>query len=106
MMIQSSQNFHTDYPDLTRYWRPASKQYAGGDALLTAIQKNWALHETCWIEEYWHAGSRPVKVYYFDLERDGEKMFMPVINNPYVSRLIARFGLEVRPIAERQAEAK
>jgi hypothetical protein len=38
---------------------------------------------------------RSVTIYRFELERKGEKMSMPVLTNPYVSRLIRQMGYDI-----------
>ena len=100
-MLQYSSNWHTSYPVFRRHWRPNSETFAGGDALLTALDTEWVAKETCYLEEYWHAGTRLVTLYHFDLERDGEKMTMPVLTTPYVRRIIRELQFKVLPIAEK-----
>lgn len=104
-MLQHSSNWHSTYPVFKRHWHSGSEEFAGGDALLTALDEDWSVGETCYREEYWQAGTRLVTVYHFELERDGEKMDMPVVTTPYVRRIISREGFTVKPIADRTEKA-
>ncbi len=110
MLIKSS-NLHVDYPDLHRHWCSFSEDFAGGDALLSAMRANWMVVGDVFEEDFWHAGTRLVVVFHFTLERDQDKMVMPVMSNPYVRRLIRDLNIKpqryqpVKPV-EVQAEAE
>lgn len=81
-------NFHMQYLDVTsQHWHPGSERFAGGDHLLTAIEKGWEISE-CALVTHWYAGMRAVKIYHFVLKRGDQQMTMPVIDNPYIQRLI------------------
>ena len=97
-MIQDSQNLHSQYPDFSRHWCDTSEKFAGGDALLTALQNNWIAERVCHEEKYWHAGTRLVTVYHFELKLGGETLHMPVITNPYVRRIIREEEFKVIPM--------
>src|SRR5215213_10523565 len=94
-MIQDSQNQHSQYPDFSRHWCDTSEQYAGGDALLTAMQNEWVADKTCYEEHHWHAGTRLVTVYHFELHNGDETLHMPVITNPYVRRILREEDFKV-----------
>jgi hypothetical protein len=102
-MLSYSSNWHNTYPAFHRHWHPGSERFAGGDALLTAVDDKWEVSRVCYLEEHWHAGTRLVTVYHFELQRGEERMTMPVITTPYVRRIIRREQFEVVPIAERGA---
>ena len=99
-MRQDSQNLHSQYPDFSRHWCDTSEQYAGGDALLTAMQNDWVADTTCYEEQYWHAGTRLVTIYHFELTNGDETLHMPVITNPYVHRIIREEAFKVIPMNE------
>jgi hypothetical protein len=81
-------DFHVQYLDVTsQYWHPKSEHFAGGDNLITAIDRGWAVQK-CVLVQHWYAGMRSVKVYEFTLQRGENTMLMPVISNPYVERFI------------------
>lgn len=88
-------NFHVEYMDVFSHWHPASARYAGGDHLLTSLYQGWEPVRTVRCEQHWYAGMRSVSVYLFELRRGDEKMLMPVIHNPYVSRVIRSQNLSV-----------
>lgn len=88
-------NFHVQYLDVTsQHWNPESESFAGGDHLMTALHNGWEVLR-CVETRHWFAGMRSITIYRFDLKRDGETMSMPVLTNPYVSRLIHQLGMEI-----------
>ncbi|MBZ0304579.1 MAG: hypothetical protein K8I82_00795 [Anaerolineae bacterium] len=102
MIAFDASNSHFDYLEVVRHWNANSEKYTGGDALLTFLIDGWNLQGAIFYEEFWHAGVRMVTVYYFQLEREGEKLLMPVFNNPYVDRLVHSMPFPVLPLAERE----
>lgn len=88
-------NFHVTYPDvLTQHWHPNSESYAGVDNLITFLEQGWDIAR-CVETRHWYAGQRSICIYRFYLERDAERLEMPVINNPYVMRIIKQLELDV-----------
>jgi len=90
-------NFHVDYVDVTQHWSAISEPYAGGDGLVTALTRGWEIIGNIRREEKWYAGMRHIVLYYVTLERNGTEMVMPVLNNPYVNRLMQNAGVEILP---------
>lgn len=89
-------NFHMQYLDITsQHWHPNSEAFAGCDHLLTALNRGWEI-DACIEVKHEYAAMRGVRVYHFKLVRRGETMTMPVVNNPYVERLILQNQLEVQ----------
>lgn len=99
-------NYHVSYPDVYRYWSSNCTGYAGADCLVTALRKGWKANEICYAEDHWLAGMRLVVVFHFELRRGNETMYMPVISNPFVRRLIFQERFEVRPISERMGHLR
>lgn len=97
-------NWHYAYMAMIRHWHPESEKYTGGDALFTALENGWQLHQEVEYEEYWLAGVRSVLVYRFKLTRDGETMVMPVIRNPYVNRIVREMRATLVPVVEDNQE--
>lgn len=90
-----NKNYHVQYLDVTsQYWNPR-EGFAGGDHLLTALQAGWDV-ATCQEQLVWYTGARCVSVYHFTLERRGETMVMPVVNNPYVDRFLHQAEIVVQ----------
>lgn len=88
-------NFHVQYLDVTsQHWNPQSASFAGGDHLMTAIAHGWDIVR-CVETQHWYAGMRSVTVYRFELERDNEKMNMPVLTNPAVARFVHQMDLDI-----------
>lgn len=90
-------NFHMQYLDVTsQHWNPDSAQFAGGDHLMTALDNGWQI-ENCRLVKHWYAGMRFVKIYEFNMvhQRSGDKMTMPVIDNPYIQRFIEEEHIEL-----------
>jgi hypothetical protein len=95
-----SADFHVDYSELHRHWDSRSERYAGADALITAISNGWQMLEPVFEQEFWHSGMRRITVYHATLERDGERIVMPVLTNPFIRRGLRDRALDVRPYAE------
>jgi hypothetical protein len=89
-----NKNYHVQYLDVTsQYWNPR-EGYAGGDHLLTALNAGWDV-ESCRLEQVWYAGARCVNLYHFTMVRGGDRMTMPVIDNPYVDRFISQANIQL-----------
>ncbi len=81
-------NFHAQYSDLTsQHWHPGSEGFAGGDNLITALEKGWDI-EQCALVTHWYAGMRSVRIYEFTLSKQDRTVVMPVLDNPYVERFV------------------
>ncbi len=105
-MIQDSSNLHIQYPDFSRHWCDTSEKFAGGDALLTAMNRHWEVEDTCYEERFWHAGTRLVTIYHFILHNEGETLLMPVISNPYIRRVISEQQYKIVPIEEAKSSQR
>lgn len=101
-MMSESKNYHADYPDIKRYWSDTSQRYAGGDHLLTALQRGWVMGDVVYEQRVWHGGSRLVIIYHIDLTRESETMIMPVVTTPFIRRMIRRMGCKIMPLEERR----
>ncbi len=99
-------NFHVQYLDVNRHWSPRSEQFAGGDNLITAIMRGWEVSETVYKEDLWHAGVRQAALYHFHLTRDEREITMPVVENPYVTRMLYTSPFEVLPLPTANTEAE
>lgn len=88
-------NYHVQYLDVeTQHWHPESETYAGGDHLITALEKGWEI-EKCVRAKHWYAALRFVTLYQFHMTRNDKTVVMPVVENPYVVRLIDEEGIEL-----------
>jgi hypothetical protein len=106
-MTQDANNYHVSYPDVFRQWSPACEKYAGGDSLVTALTHGWDFStKTIFYEEFWLAGTRPVVVFHFQLEKGDVAMTMPVITNPYVRRVIRMHEITAKPMVEKDKSEK
>jgi hypothetical protein len=94
-MFEQTSIFVEDIGDRYHHWDTQSKAYAGGDQLATAVFLGWKLPDAVFVERHWLSEGRHVLVYHFKLTRGSESMTMPVINNPYVSRLVCERNLHV-----------
>jgi hypothetical protein len=91
------------YMRTIRHWHSGSERWAGADCLLTAMDNGWVANPNVYVQEVWHAGSRLVTIYHFELSKNGETMEMPVITNPYARRILRRMKVMLKPIEERDA---
>ena len=55
----------------------------------------WIAEKTCYEEHHWHAGTRLVTIYHFELHNGDETLHMPVITNPYVRRILREENFNV-----------
>lgn len=94
---------NTIYRRTMRHWHPGSEKWAGADCLLTAMDNGWKAEPTAYCQEIWYSGARLVTIYHFELTKDGEKLEMPVITNPYARRILRRMKVMLKPIEERDA---
>lgn len=92
-----SSNFHADYVDVTQHWSAISEVYAGGDSLITAFHNGWEIVGEITREEKWFAGMRSAVLYHIPLRRNEIEVVMPVLNNPYVNRIMRDSGVDVIP---------
>lgn len=104
-MLASASNYHVQYMAVTQHWSPGSEKYAGGDALVTALHNGWEMNPVVQQKTHWFGGNRGVLIYHVELTRAEEKMVMPVINNPYVDKVICQPGVQVVPMGNQAAKA-
>ncbi len=76
-----------------RHWSPTSQPYAPAHVLIQYLRYGWKADSTVFIKSFRCLGSRSVAVYYFLLTRDAEQVWMPVLANPAVRRLMQESGL-------------
>ncbi len=100
-------NFHVEYMDVTQHWNPESAHYAGGDCLITALFRGWQINPVVYQEIKWYAGNRQISVYHFELTRDGERMIMPIIHNPWIQRQLRQMPyLRIYPLEDPERRPK
>ncbi len=76
---------------LNRHWCPRSEPYAGGDCLLTALERGWHITQYS-LDTTQHCLTQRVTLHVFELQSGDETIVMRVIANPYVDRLIDRLN--------------
>lgn len=81
--------------DTRRHWSPTSQTYAPADVLLRYLTEGWQISPVVGLEEHWHAGSRRVDVYHFEVIKDDQAQVVPVQSNPVVRRLLRDRSLRV-----------
>ncbi|MEO0564550.1 MAG: hypothetical protein AAF125_20765 [Chloroflexota bacterium] len=87
-MNESPSNFHAQYPDVHRHWSPRSEGFAGADCLVTALRRGWDIDDQVMKQTHDLGGARGVNVYLFHLRKGEREIFMPILENPYVTRLL------------------
>ena len=91
-------NYHVEYLEVTQHWHSQSEPYAGGDALVTMLTEGWRICHDVYVEDRFFAGLRSVSVYHLELERDGQRIKMPVIRNPYINRVVREGDFRLLPL--------
>ena len=102
---QNPKNFHVQYPDVNRHWSPRSEEFAGADCLVTAMMRGWDVDDHVGHEQIAHGVARIVNVYHFRLQKGDRQMVMPVLENPYVTRLLFTSPFQVIPADSQRDEA-
>lgn len=88
-------NYHVQYLDVqNQHWHAGSERYAGGDQLVTALDRGWTVAR-CAEAKHYYAGMRFVRIFNFKLHKEGQEMTMPVVDNPYVVRFIDEEEIEL-----------
>ena len=91
-------DFHADYMQVTQHWCEKSEDYAGADALMTALSDGWEAQPLVEYEDRQFGETRTVRLYHIHLTRDGdEDIVMPVLHNPYINRLIKNRNMRLIP---------
>lgn len=93
---------HEMYTRTPRHWCPGSEPYTGADSLITAIDSGWKVSGRVFRENILLGRSRHTTVYHFRLRRNGKEAVMPVIETPFVIRLLHSYRFQV--ILEQQSE--
>jgi len=91
---------HEHYTRTHRHWCPRSEAYTGADSLLSAQRQGWRLLGLAYQEKVMLGAGRYTNLYHFKLAREGEVVLMPVINNPFVQRLLKTHNIAIVPIIE------
>jgi len=94
-LTRNAKNFHVQYPDVNRHWSPRSEEFAGADCLVTAMMRGWELSDRVVHETHLHGGARYVNIYHFQMRKGEREITMPVLENPYVTRLLFTSPFEV-----------
>lgn len=96
MINRNTTNFHVEYMAVTKHWSPSSEKFAGADALITALDKGWEMEDEVICEDVWFAGMRQTRVYHVILQRDEERIEMPVLHNPYINRMLSSDAVHIK----------
>ena len=78
-----------------RHWSPESQTFVGGDTLLTTLDSGWKIAVNILREEYSCISNRRTYVYHLELQRDGERSAMKVVENPWVTRMLHQLQVEI-----------
>ena len=94
--VDTEENIH--------HWSPESQTYAPVDVLMTYLRKGWTLSPLAAIETHYYAGYRRVDVYYFTLTYIDQRIEIPVLGNPIVTRLLGEKKITVVRLSSLNAE--
>lgn len=100
MTISNPQGMHEYYTDTDRHWHAGSESYTGGDSLLTALRNGWQLLTLAYEQQVDLRGGRCVTVIHFQLVNGSKRMVMPVVENPFIARLLRERRIMVNAIRE------
>jgi hypothetical protein len=106
MTINNPQGMHEYYTATDRHWHAGSESYTGGDSLLTAMRNGWNLLNLAYEHKMELRGGRSVCVYYFQLIRSSERIVMPVVENPFIERLLIERKMMLRTLRDDAVQAE
>lgn len=92
----NSLNTHLEYHSLKRHWSPESERFAGGDNLIVALDQGWKIGGPVPCDVFWFRSLSRTRLYKVTLRRDDDVMYMSVISNPFVDRLVERVNRDFR----------
>jgi hypothetical protein len=104
-LTRNTTNFHVQYPDVTRHWSPRSEKFAGADSLVTAMMRGWDINDEVVCERIAQGPARMVNVYHFRMRKDDREITMPVLENPYVTRLLFTSPFDVIEMEDAENDA-
>lgn len=91
---------HEHFTRDNRHWCPQSEAYAGADHLLSAQRLGWRLLGLAYCEPVLLPSGRRTTLYHFKLVRKDAVVIMPIVDNPFVQRLLLSHSIAVVPIIE------
>lgn len=106
MTINNPQGMHEYYTETDRHWHAGSEPYTGGDSLLTALRNGWKLLNLAYRQEIELRGGRLISVIHFQMVHDSERIVMPIIENPFIERLLRDRRMMVSPMRDKVVETK
>jgi hypothetical protein len=100
MTIYNPEGIYQRYTTDDRHWCPRSESYTGADSLITAQRNGWQMIGLAYQQQILLRGGRYTTLYYFELERAGEHVLMPIVNNPFVTRMLRNYRMDVLPLKD------
>lgn len=97
MITYTPEGTHHTYTETDRHYHPRSESYTGADSILTAQRNGWRLVNIAYRADHQLRGGRFTTLYHFKLVRQGETMLMPVVSNPFVTKMLESRHIIVRP---------
>lgn len=98
MVIENSPRLDFQAIFKTGHWSPCSQEFAGAHNLLWALDSGWQLDPEVTRVTYPCRTTHSISIYRFTLRQNHNTLVMPVINTPYLLRLIVERGLQVVPV--------
>ena len=86
-------NRDVEYDEDHRHWSPHSQSYAPADILFQHLRDGWLLGDKVLVQVIQCFSRRCIEVYYFRLTSGSEPLWMPIIANPVILRLVKERGL-------------
>ena len=84
------------YLDKDVHWHPQSQPYASGHQLNSKLNNGWVIDNIVFRTEHRvQVTHRTITFYVVVLIKDGEKLNMPVLANPFVDRVVKEAGVKI-----------
>jgi len=90
---------------IEQHWSVISETLAPVTVLMQYLQSGWAPQSPVTVGVFPFGASRSIKVYYFVLVKpDSRPLWIPVLSNPVVTRLLQQYRLGTREIQSCRGE--
>ena len=90
------------YLDKDIHWHAESQPFASGHQLNSKLHNGWGIDDIVFrTEHHVKVTHRTITFYVIVLVKDGEKLNMPVLANPYVDRIVKQAGVKVFNVERR-----
>ncbi len=82
--------------ELAPHWSCESETYAPASVLIGYLGADWIPDNPVTAESFYYGSCRHSEVYHFVLRRRNQSIELPVVANPIVFRVVAKYRLDIQ----------